>query len=179
MRFASWMLSGILIAGSVFAQQGPRRRVAGSGAVALQGLKNYLSLSDDQVSSLKTVEAQMRDALRPIVQELAAKTRALRDENQKPSPDANVVKQLKEEITGLRDQIRTQRADFQKQLQGFLNADQVASLADLNQALKLLPVARAAAALNLIDSAAAAGVGRFGQRSPAGLRMLMRRGQGN
>jgi Spy/CpxP family protein refolding chaperone len=179
MRFASWMLSGILIAGSVFAQQGPRRKVAGSEAFALQGLKNYLNLSDDQVSSLKTVEAQMRDALRPMIQELTTKTRALRDENQKPSPDAAVVNQLKEEIAGQRDQIRTQRADFQKQLQGILNADQLASLADLSQALRLLPVARAAAALDLIDSAGGAGVGRFGQRNSAGLRMLMQKRQGN
>jgi hypothetical protein len=175
MRFAGLMLSGILITGTVFAQQGPRRGGAGGGALALQALQNYLNLSDAQVSSLKTVQATMRDSLKPLVQDLAAKTRALRDENQKTAPDANVVAQLKTDIAGLRDQVQTQRASFQKQLQGFLNPDQLASLAKLEEVFRLMPVARAAVAFDLIDSPNSTGFGRFGPGGSAGRGMMRRR----
>jgi Spy/CpxP family protein refolding chaperone len=175
MKFAGWMLSVILIAGTIFAQQGPRRGAAGERALTLQGLKDYLKLSDDQIASLKTVETQMREALKPLVQNMRTKTRALREESWKSTPNADVVAQLKEEIAGLRDQLQTQRSSFQNQLQAILNADQLASLANLEQALRLFPVARAAAAIDLIDSPEGAGIGRLGPEEAAGGARMMRR----
>jgi Spy/CpxP family protein refolding chaperone len=175
MRFAGLTLSALLFAGTIFAQQGPPRRGPGAGGGAFQALKTYLSLTDAQVSNLTAVATAMRDALKPLAQDLAAKTKALRDENQKTTPDANVVAQLKQDIAGLRDQIQTQRASFRKQLQGYLNQDQLTALAKLEQVLKLFPVARAAAALDLIDMPDGPGGGRFGLGAPAGPGMMMRR----
>jgi Spy/CpxP family protein refolding chaperone len=179
MRFAGLLLSGILFAGTVFAQQGPRQRIANGGALQLQALKNYLNLSDAQISDIRTVRDSMRDAHRPLVQELAAKTRALRDENQKAAPDPNVVAQLKERISDLRDQIQTQREGFQEQMRGFLNQDQLASLERLEEVVRLFPVARAAVAFDLIGSPDGAGAGRLGLRGLAGAGRMMRRRLGN
>jgi chromosome segregation ATPase len=179
MKYSGWILSGIMIAGTVFAQQGPVRGAASGRAFPLQGLKNYLNLSDDQVSGLKTVEAEMRDALRSLAQDLREKTRVLREENQKSAPDPDVIARLKEEITGLQDQIKTQRADFQGRLRGILNADQLASLTRLEEALRLFPIARAAAAVDLIDAPGGAGFGRFGRSSVAGPRGMIRGLQSN
>lgn len=179
MRIAGLALSALLLVGAVFAQQGPPQGRPHAGGGALQELKTYLNLSDAQVSNLTAVETAMRDALKPLVQGLAEKTKALRDENQKTTPDPKVVAQLKQDIAGLRDQIQTQRASYQKQLLGFLNPDQITALNKLEQVLKLFPVARAAAALDLIDAPDGPGGGRMGMGEPGWPGMMMRRRPGN
>jgi hypothetical protein len=175
MKFTGLTLSALLFAGTVFAQQGPPQRMPVERGGALQALKTYLSLSDDQVANLTTVEKAMRDALKPLAQELAAKTKALRDENQKPTPNPGVVAQLKQDIAGLRDQIKTQRAGFQKQLQAYLSPDQLASLTRLEEVLRLIPVARAAAALDLIDAPDGFGGAGMGMIRPGRPGMMMRK----
>jgi Spy/CpxP family protein refolding chaperone len=175
MKFAGLTLSALLFAGTIFAQRGPSARFPGAGGGAFQALKTYLNLSDAQVSNLTAVERAMRDALKPLAQELASKTKTLRDENQKTTPDPSVIAQLKQDIAGLRDQIQTQRAGFQKQLKSYLNPDQLASLAKLDEVLRLVPVAHAAAALDLIDSPEGFAGGRMGMAGPGRPGMMMRK----
>ena len=127
MKIARWTAVAILLAGTAFAQQPFRARVPGGGP-NLQALKTYLNLTDAQVSALSAVQTSLRTALQPLAQDLAAKTKALRDENSKTPPDPNVVAQLKTEIKSLRDQIQAQRTSFQAQAQGVLTADQTAAL---------------------------------------------------
>jgi hypothetical protein len=177
MKIVRLTFAALLLAGTVFAQQGPPRRPLRDGRV-LAALRAYLTLTDAQVTSLTAVETGMRDALKPLVQDLAAKTKALRDEKQKATPDTGVVAQLKKDIAGLRDQIQTQRASFRTQLRGYLTSDQTDLLTKLEEALKLLPVARAAAALDLIDAPDGPGGGRFGMGGPGGPGMMMRRRPG-
>ena len=178
MKIARLTLTALLIAGTVFAQQGRPQRPPRDGRV-LGALKTYLNLTDSQVSNLTTVETAMRDALKPLVQDLAAKTKALRDENQKATPDPNIVAQLKKDIAAQRDQIQTQRDSFRKQLRSYLTPDQITSLTNLEQVLKLVPVAHAAVALDLIDGPDGPGGGRFGMGGPGGPGMMMRRRPGN
>jgi len=157
MRFAAWTLSAVLFAGTLFAQQDPPQGPRGAGRPAFQELKTYLNLSDTQVANLKAVEIALREAIRPLLQDLAAKRQALRAENEKAAPDQNVITQLKQEIENLLGQIQTQRANYQKQALTYLNADQLSLLDKLSQALQLAPVARAAAALDLITPPEGAG----------------------
>jgi Spy/CpxP family protein refolding chaperone len=169
MRIARWTAGVILLAATAFAQQGPPARRPGNGP-GLQALKTYLNLTDAQVTALAAVQTSLRNAIQPLAQDLAAKTKALRDENSKTTPDPNVVSQLKSEIASLRDQIQTQRSSFRAQAQALLTSDQIAALNKLEQALKLLVTAREAAALDLIDFPEGFGGG------PGGLMMLRMRG---
>ncbi len=175
MRFAGWTLSALLLAGTVFAQQGPPAGVRAARTPNLQALKTFLNLSDVQVTNLKAVQTALRAATEPIHQQLAAKRQALRAENQKATPDPTVVAQLKQDITSLLDQIATQRTNFQKQAQSYLNPDQLASLAKLEEALKLVAVAREAVALDLITPPEGAGAGMFGLGGPGAFSPMMRR----
>jgi Spy/CpxP family protein refolding chaperone len=183
MRIARWTILAILLAATAFAQQGPRARTPGSGP-NLQALKTYLNLTDAQVTALTAVQTSLRNALKPLAQDLAAKTKALRDENNKTTPDPNVVAQLKADIASLRGQIQAQRTSFQAQAQTLLTADQLAALTQLEQALKLLVVAREAAALDLISlpDGFGGGPGGFGAgllRGPGGPGMMGPRRRGN
>jgi Spy/CpxP family protein refolding chaperone len=182
MKVARWTALMILFAGTAFAQQGPMARMPGARA-NLEALKSYLNLTDAQVTALQTVQTSLRTALQPLAQDLAAKTKALRDENGKATPDPNVVAQLKADITSLRDQIQTQRTSFQAQAQAVLTTDQLAALTKLEQALKLLVVAREAAALDLITLPGGfGGMGGFGagaRRAPNGAGMMAPRRRGN
>ncbi len=175
MKFTGLLLSGVLFSAIVWAQQGPRQGILGEGVLQVQALKNYLDLSDAQISDMRSLRASMRDAHRPLVQELAAKTKALREENQKSDPNSETIAALKERISALRDQIEGQRQKFQLQLRELLNQDQLASLDKLEEALRILPVARAAVAFDLIDSPDRPGVGRPGLRRVAGASDKLRR----
>lgn len=151
MRFATLTLSILLFAGSAMAQQPFPRPGRGNGLLAIQALKEYLSLSDAQVTNLQSIQAAMREAIKPLAQDLAAKTKALRDEKQKTTPDQKVIDQLTADITALRAQIETQRTNYQKQARGYLTADQLTFLTKLEDVFKLMPVAHAAVMLDLIS----------------------------
>ncbi len=175
MRFSRWMLLALLLAGTAFAQQGPPAGARGAGRPAFQALKNYLSLTDAQVTNLTAVETALREALKPLHQDLLAKRQALFAENQKTTPDPNVVAQLKQDIANLLTQIQDQRSNYQKQALAYLNPDQLDLLAKLNDVLKLMPVARAAAALDLITPPDGMGMRMAG----AGRGLMMRRPRTN
>lgn len=166
----------VLFAGTAFAQRGPMARTPGSGP-NLQALKTYLNLTDAQVTSLQTVQTSLRNAIQPLAQDLAAKTKALREENSKTTPDPNVVSQLKADIASLRSQIQTQRSNYQGQAQAVLTTDQVTALNKLEEALKLVVVAREAVALDLISGPEGFGAGMM--RAPRGAGMMAPRRRGN
>jgi hypothetical protein len=165
-----------MMTGALFAQQGPQARIGAKEAMIQPGLKDYLHLTEDQISSMRAVHTEMRETLKPLVQNLAAKTRVLRQESRKATPDNNVIAQLKGEIADLQAQIKSQREYYFTRVRGLLNSDQVASLADLEQAFSLFPMARAAAAFGLIK-APAVGYGKLDPLDPPG-RRSMQRGRG-
>ncbi len=172
MRFASVTLSALLFAGAAFAQQAAPQKGAGARGAGLQALKTYLNLTDQQVTDLKAVETSLHTAIQPLRQDLVAKRQDLRAELQKTTPDQSIIAQLNQQIASDVSQIEAQRATFQKQLLAVLTADQISQLNNLSQALQLVPAARAAAALDLINAPEGFG----GLRAPAGrARGMMRR----
>ncbi len=173
MKLAGWTLTAVLFAGTALAQQAPVQGTATAARPGLQALQTYLNLTDDQVTNLKAVETSLRSTIKPLFQNLVTKRQALRAENQKTTPDPTVITQLNQDIANLLSEIEVQRDAYRKQALAVLTTDQLAQLDKLTQALLLVPVGRAAVALDLISAPQGFG----GMRGPAGagLRMMMRR----
>ncbi len=129
-------------------------------------LKTFLGLTDTQVTQLRELRQQERQALRSVVQQVAEKHRALREALQAGSTDATALGRLLVDIQNLRRQIQTTDESFRSQALALLRADQKAKLAQLEAAAKLAPAIRQATALNLLAPPAGAGLGlglgRFG-----------------
>jgi len=154
-------------------------------------LKTFLGLTDAQVTQLRELRQQERQALRSVVQQVAEKHRALREALQAGSTDATALGQLLVDIQNLRKQIQSTNENFRSQALALLTADQKAKLAQLEAAAKLAPAIRQAAALNLLAPPAGAGFGLglgrlglgLGPEAPAagmmgvGPAMRMRRGR--
>lgn len=159
--------------GGMFAGDGP-----GAGA-HLTALKDYLALTDDQVTQLKELrKTNFETNVKPIVEQLRTKGKELHDLLQTSNPDPAKVGQLTVEIKALRDQIKAQRADLDKKAAAILTPAQVAKLADLEKAATLLPAMHQAMAVGLIDPPEGMGGGMgMGMRGNMGGRAGMRKGR--
>lgn len=164
------VLMAALLAGALFAQGpgtgrgfgpgfGPGPRGPMSGATGEPGaraagvpaaLKTYLSLTDDQAQKLVDARRASAEANRPILEQIREKSQVLREEMQKDAPDAAKVGQLMVDIKALRTKLQDGRGQVNSAALAVLTDAQKALLPGLDQALKLGPAARQAAALGLI-----------------------------
>jgi Spy/CpxP family protein refolding chaperone len=143
---AMLLISGIAVAQNVKRAEG--RRNPGGG---LPALKTYLNLTEQQVADIRAVQAATRETVRPLTLEAAEKARALREALKKDPVDAVAVSALRSEIDSLRTRIKAAREDGGKRSRGVLNSTQLGLLADLEKALTLMPAARGAVGLSLIE----------------------------
>lgn len=168
------LLTTVLLAGTLMAQgpgfgPGPRAPRADAPGVARvpDALKTYLNLTDDQVQKLVDARKSVAEANKPIFEQIREKSQALREEMQKDTPDAAKVGQLMVDIKALRTKLRDGRGDVNSAALAVLTDAQKALLPALDQALKLGPAARQAAALGLVAApeppeGAGLGAGGFG-----------------
>ncbi len=151
MKAIKFLLVTLFLAGSAMAQGWRARGIQEAPVPPTDALKEYLKLSDQQLADLKAVQKSMREALKPIVDQLAVKGKALREELKKTPVDTAAVTKLRSDIQALHDQAKPIRANYSKQAVGILAHDQQAALANLEQALSLQAAARQAVGLNLIE----------------------------
>jgi protein CpxP len=131
---------------------GPGMFAAGAGpAASLDALKTYLALTDAQITQLKDLRKNNFDTnVKPVMDQIHTKQQALRALLQTSNPDSAAVGQLTVEIKALHEQIRSLRANLDKQAAALLTPDQQAKLADLQKAAALLPAIHQAMAVGLI-----------------------------
>jgi uncharacterized protein (DUF342 family) len=151
MRKAITILALILGAGTLLAQKdGPA--MGSSGAPRLDALKSFLQLSDKQVQDLTALLTSLRDSVKPVHEQIAAKKMELKQEMDKTSPDSGAVAQLMVDIKNLQSQIKTKRDELRPQLIALLSDSQKTALTTLQQALSLQQAALEAAASDLIEA---------------------------
>lgn len=154
----------------------PAVLLAQTPAPDVNDLKTFLGLTDTQVTQLRDLRVQEREALRSVAQQIAEKHRALREALQAGSTDAMSLGQLLVDIQNLRKQVQATNENYRNQALALLTADQKAKLAQLEAAAKLAPAIRQATALNLLAPPAGLGLGLgFG---PRGLGLGMGLGPG-
>jgi Spy/CpxP family protein refolding chaperone len=144
------VLGAGLIAGLGVAQ--PRRAGLGPGRdVGAGALKEYLGLSDAQVQQIREIAKQQAEGVKPIADQMREKANALREEMKKESPDQAKVGQLSVDLKNLREQMKSKRAARGDSISAILTPEQRTKLKALEEAAKLGPAVRQAAALGLID----------------------------
>ena len=138
--------------------EGPRgpRRLRG------QALHNHLQLTEEQVTALRGNQRALREATRPLMQQIREKKRQLREEMNSDAPNAGPIGQLNVEIKDIMGQIKTLREESRASAVANLDGSQQAALEDLERALELQRMAQQAVAANLV----AAPKGSFGMGGP-------------
>ncbi|MEO7649294.1 MAG: Spy/CpxP family protein refolding chaperone [Bryobacteraceae bacterium] len=129
---------------AVFAQ-GP-----GATQPGIDEVKAALTLTEAQVTSLRTIQQQERDALQTIRTNVDTKQQALSDLLQKGSTDTNALGRLLVDIQALRTQMTQSQTPFRDQARNVLTAEQKTKLKTLEDASKLQDAIRQATFLNLI-----------------------------
>ncbi len=167
----------LLSAAALFAQPGPGgpggpgRFGPGEGMQPpADAIKAYLNLTDSQVTSLRTLQTNQRNAMQTAMNEIGTKERALRERLQAGSTDAPALGAALIEIENLRKRLQTLRDGFEAQALAVLSAEQRSRLKNLSDAAALQDEIRQATMLNLLDPPAGPGFGGPGgpglQRMP-------------
>jgi len=152
------LCSGLLLAQGPMGRRGglgPRgvvaeRQAAGQAMAGAGALKDYLGLTDAQMEQMRTLRREQAEQVRPEAQAVQAKAQELRKEMQSSTPDAAKVGQLTVELKQLREKAIAERSGFSDKARAVLTPDQKAKLQALEEAAKLAPAARQAAAMGLI-----------------------------
>ncbi len=152
MKITVVLLAALLCVGALFSQggfppQGPPPDGPGTDEV-----KTYLSLSDQQLQDLSTIQNSFRAAADLLMQQIGEKMQTLRQALQQETVDSALVTQLKADIASLRTQLKAMQSPYRTKALAILTDQQKTSLAGLQAALDLLPAAFQAGALNLLDS---------------------------
>lgn len=138
-------------------------------APSFDSLKTYLSLSDSQLSSLRNLRQQQMEANRATFQEMRTKARALYQQLQAGTTDANAVGTAVLELHALKKKIRDSSASYRTQALALLTDDQKAKLKTLEDAAALHDEVHQATALNLLAKPEMMmGHGPFGMDMPPG-----------
>jgi len=168
MKITTTLLSVLFCGGVLLAQPGPRDRGPMAMVPQTDPLKAFLSLTDAQLQSLKDVQKAERDAAEPVMEQIAAKSKELREALHQNPVDQAQVDKLKAALADLQKQLQSLRDQFQPQALNILNAQQKTALATLQKALELIPAAQQAVFFNLLDSpqGAPGGFGPTGHRGP-------------
>lgn len=146
MKLNRIVVAGLLGVTLMFAQPGDRgRRGSQPGA-----LKEVLGLSDTQVEQIRSIARQQAESMKPLADQMRDKGNTLRDEMKKESPDQAKIGQLSVDLKNLREQMKSKRAARGDSISAILTPEQRGKLKSLEEAAKLGPAARQAAALGLI-----------------------------
>ena len=164
MKTLTTVLTAILFAIPVLAQEppeGPR----GPHGLRGQALQQHLELTEQQREDLKTNRQALREATRPLMQQMREKRNLLREEMHSETPNAGTIGQLNVEIKELAEQMKAAREAARADAVALLDSNQQAKLAILQQALELQGLARQAAGANLL-AAPKGGLGMRGGMGP-------------
>lgn len=113
-------------------------------------LKDYLTLSDDQIAKITTLNSQFSAFQSEKTARVFQVQREIADETAKVSPDPMALGVRYFELEALRRQMDEQQKNTVTQIQALLTADQKTKLAALQQALSLYSTACSAAGQNLM-----------------------------
>ncbi len=113
-------------------------------------LQEALKLSDAQLTQLRTLNTQTLTSLESTFADIRTKRQALRTALNANPVDAAAVTRLRAELAELHKKVETARTNARVSAVGLLTSDQKATLAQLEQALKLMPAAGQATRLNLL-----------------------------
>ena len=137
-----------------------------AAAPQMTALRDFLGLTDTQVAEITKILQDQRTANKPIVDQLAAETKALRELLKAGNADPAAVEKAKLNIQSLRQQLADARNVIHNNVLGRLTPEQKTKLQALEDAAKLEPAIRQAAMLGLIEPPArpgpGAGMGMFG-----------------
>ncbi len=157
MKIATSLLTLVFCMGLLAAQPGhmgmgsmPPARA--SAVPPLDQLKTYLTLSDAQVTKLQDVQKTWRDTAQPLMEQVGAKTRELREAMRENPVVPSKVDALKAELDALQKKVQVLRDQYQPQALAVLSTQQQSLLATLQKVLELIPAAQQAAFVNLIDN---------------------------
>jgi hypothetical protein len=117
-------------------------------------LRQYLVLSDAQVSTLEQIMRNRSQAEQQIYLQISEKERQMYGLLQQGSNDSATVGRLMVEINNLRRQLPLKGDPYRTQALAVLNDSQKAKLPPLTEALKLQSSAWQAIQLNLMDNPA-------------------------
>jgi Spy/CpxP family protein refolding chaperone len=152
MKTTTLLITLLLCGGILVAQPGPMDRPPRDGVPPMDQLKEYLTLTDAQVQSLKDVQKAWRDAAQPVMEQMAEKSKQLRDAMHQNTVDQATVDSLKAALADLQKKAQSIRDQFQPQALSLLTSQQKTALTALQKALELMPAAQQAAFFNLLDS---------------------------
>jgi len=147
------ILSTILLFAPLLVAQGPdvHFKTIHTTMGGHESLKSHLSLTDDQLQQLQNLRRDQFERMRPSIEQMAEKQRALDEALAAASPDPALVGRLTIELQQIRKEIPDSRETLREQALAILGADQRAKLDDLGEALQLHATATQAVGLNLLD----------------------------
>jgi Spy/CpxP family protein refolding chaperone len=143
---AMFLLSGVLMAQVGDGTQQRRRR-----APRINEVKELLALTEQQMTDLAAVQREMRGAAQPITQELRDLAMQLRDVVKSDPVDEAAAADLRAAIKAKREEIGALRSESRLAAHSILTAEQMETLAKLEEALALQRAAEQAVMLNLIE----------------------------
>lgn len=131
-------------------------------------LKNFLNLTDAQVTSIRESNRSAMQANRDLAEKIRANRESLRALNSQSNPDAAAVGRLVLEGREYARQIAESRAKSRETALTFLSAEQKTKLKTLEEAMQLRGEVAAAQRLNLIGGAEPGAGGHGGPRGRMG-----------
>lgn len=117
-----------------------------------ESLKDYLSLSDDQIQQLRDLRREQFHQMQPSMQAMAETQRALDEALEAASPDPVVIGQLTLELRKHREAMPDARNAMRTMALGILDSNQRAKIDAIEEAMRLQPTAQQAMSLNLLDT---------------------------
>lgn len=178
MKLTTTCLTVILSGATLMAQEAPPEGHRGPRGFQAQELQQHLQLSEEQVAALKANRESLREATRPLMEQIREKRRQLREEMNSATPNSGTVGQLNVEIKDLTEQIKTLREESRASAVANLNGTQQAALEELQSALELQRIAHQAVGANLLAAPEGGfgmgdmGPGPGGMRGPRGKRLM-------
>ena len=155
MRFTSTVAGCLVFAGALFAQSTSSGVMQPSGpTTSISNLKQYLTLTDGQVTSLVNIQQQQAQAQQQVSDQIQQKYATLQTLLQATNPNPNTVGQTMIDIQNLQKQLTPSIEPYRTQALAILTQAQVALLSNLNTALQLQNAAYEAVSVNLLTAPA-------------------------
>jgi len=143
-------LAGILTLAATLAAQTAGVFIPAPPAVTVPELKQYLNLTDGQITSLQNIQQQQQQAVQQVSSQLQEKYTTLQNLLQAPNPNPNTIGQTMIDIQNLQKQLTPSTEPYHTQALAILTQAQTALLANLNTALQLQTPAYEAISVNLL-----------------------------
>jgi Spy/CpxP family protein refolding chaperone len=158
MRITSILAGALALAGTLSAQIALPPATISTFSPPIAELKQYLNLTDSQVSSLESIVQQKTQAQQQISAQISQKYQALQALLQSPSPDPNAVGQIMIDIQNLQKKLTPSTEPYHTEALAVLTPSQATLLANLNTALQLQTAANEAVNVNLLVRPNPAGI---------------------